>query len=300
MAISQQFLYNGMTIIEQFLCSIRIGQEGDLVKVENFIDSLASDIGRLKRGDIINPVPLKDMQFYSIIHALNVTIYAILFAVRLKMKSQDLINIGMGALLHDVGKINTPEHLLWKQTATNEYEDVAISEHPVLGAHWISTHYSVPDSVTAVIREHHEHYDGNGYPKGIAGRSSSNSVSIVSICNHYDYLITHLPGKPELDKRQAMFELVQLSEKKFHPKFLRAFVDYVGPFLMKEPLYRETALVLLDSKEIAAVMKTQRFGDIEPEILVLTNAQGKKLDRPISINLKKDNTRKIVKLLKVG
>jgi hypothetical protein len=72
----------------------------------------------------------------------------------------------------------------------------------------------------------------------------------------------------------------------------------MGPMLMDGPLYRKTALVLLDTKEVAAILNTSSFGDTQPEILILTNSQGKKLARPLNVNLKKDGSRQIVKLLR--
>jgi len=295
-------LFEGMKIYNEFITCIKVGKQGDISRIEIFIEQLIHQLARINPSDTLQRVPLEDIKLYSMSHSINVTLFSLISGLKLKKEPQDLLNIGIGAFLHDIGKINVPDHLVFRQalnSLSNECENKVIVEHPFLGAHWMST-YSIPDTVVSIIGQHHEHYDGSGYPKGIEGQNVGSAVSIVAISNFYDYLVTDLPGKPALEPREAMFELLQNSHKRFHPKFVSTFINNVGPYLMREPLYRKTALVMLDSREIAAVMNIERFGDIEPEILVLTNSQGKKLSRPLPINLKKDNSRKIVKLLKVS
>jgi len=115
-----------------------------------------------------------------------------------------------------------------------------------------------------------------------------------------DFLVTALPEKPAVPPRDAMFHILKLSGKKFNPKIVQSFLNTLTPFLLDGPLYQLTSLVLLDTKEVAAVMKVDSWGDINPEIVVLTDSSQKKLARPLTIDLKKDSSRKIVKVLKTG
>lgn len=300
MSIPRTLMIKGMKIQEHFLRSLHRGRQGNIEPVEQFVRELVKELARVSPTEYIEPVCAGDPRYYLVVHPLNVALYSLLFGLRLQEDEADLFDIGMGALLHDVGKMNTPETLQWKQHSNDEYEHKTLAEHSAHGAHWISSSYLVSDNVLRIINDHHERFDGGGYPRALRGNELRHEVNIVSICNYYDYLTTTLPGKPGLAPREAFFMIHGQSEKRFNPKVVGAFMNHLGPHLMREPLFRKTMLVMLDSREIARVTKIDRFGDTEPEILVLTNALGKKLPRPIPVNLKKDPTRRIVKLLRVS
>ena len=97
-----------------------------------------------------------------------------------------------------------------------------------------------------------------------------------------------------------MFALIKEGGKKFASNLVLGFISASAPVLLDGPLYQLSALVLLDSKEVAAVMKVESWGDTAPDIVILTDARQKKLLRPLAVSLKKDSSRRIVKVLKTG
>ncbi len=90
----------------------------------------------------------------------------------------------------------------------------------------------------------------------------------------------------------------QQVQKLFSSRLAVTFLNNLGPMLMDGPLYQKTALVLLNTREVGAVMQTQSFGDMEPDIAILTDSKGQKLPRPFQIQLRKDHSRQIVKILR--
>lgn len=299
MNISQALKKRGVNVAHNIFEDLKKGENGKADKADAYIMDLAREISQSPHPEEkLKLIPVVKYPLYNAIHSVNVTLLSMIFAHKMGYELDDLKEIGLGALLHDMGKINTPDHLMWKQDGEDDYEKTTIAEHPKFGAHWLSNSNMLTERVVEIIRDHHEDYSGNGYPEGVSNRELKQSTRIVALCNYYDYLTSNIPDKPALDPREACFQISKLSNKKFHPKLVTHFLNKMGPMLMDGPLYQKTALVLLDTKEVAAIMSIESYGDTQPEILVLTNSTGKKLPRPVPVNLKKDSSRSIVKIMK--
>ncbi|HRX14900.1 MAG TPA: HD domain-containing protein [Spirochaetota bacterium] len=297
MNISEALKKSGLSVIESLFSDLHSGKDLDMESAEKLIDSLIQEISHQKEGMLYLPDPEKTSE-YLIYHTLHVLMLSLIMGYRTGIEGMELRALGLGAVLHDLGKINTPENLVWKQDGDNEYEKTVLSEHPEMVIHWLTQKNIISDEILVIIKGHHERYDGLGYPSGVSTRDFNQSSNIVSICNYYSFLTINITEKPGEEPRNAFFTISKEMGKRFSPKIINQFISVMGPMLMDGPIYRKTALVLLDTKEVAAVVKTNGFADTLPEIIVLTNCQGKKLERPVSVDLKKDGSRRIIKLLK--
>lgn len=300
MNISEALKKHGISILRKLFDEVRTGRKADVTELEKYSTAILAEITSGKPEGALELMKSESVDDHTIIHSINVAALSAVFALKMKLKQGEIHDVILGALLHDIGKINTPENLMWKQDGSNDYEKTTIAEHAVLGAQWMKNAALLPDTVIDIIKNHHENFSGTGYPSGIPDRELSSAIRIVSICNYYEHLSHELPDKPALAPRDAFFEIYQQSNKKFALKMTSSFINEMGPMLLDGPFYQKTALVLLDTREVAAVAKTDSFGDTLPEILILTNPQGTKLARPLPVNLKKDSTRKIIKILKTG
>jgi HD-GYP domain-containing protein (c-di-GMP phosphodiesterase class II) len=298
MNISQAFKKRGVHVLTSIFESVKMHTPPDIETAQKYIADLIDEVIQYKAESMFDMIPFSDIVDYPIVHSVNVSLLSVIFGFKLKMKPEELSDIGLGALLHDMGKINMSDDILWKQDWENEYERKTLTEHTIFGAHWLSNNGLINENVLKIIKSHHENFIGNGYPESIPDRELSQAVRIVALCNYYHYLISDFPDKPALPPRDAFFEMSQLSGKRFNPKLVSSFLNDMGPMLLDGPLFQKTMLVLLDTKEVAAVMKVESYGDTQPEIIILTNAQGVKLPRPLTINMRKDSSRKIVKILK--
>ncbi len=297
MNISEALKKRGQQVLTKLFDDVQQGKQVSLSEAEHYVHSLVEEIIHKREGELVL-FDAGSSDNYTLYHTLNVTFLSLIMAYKMGIEGLELKEIGLGALLHDIGKINTPSELQWKQSGESDYERTTLSEHPVFGAHWMTNSAVLSDEVISIIKHHHENFNGKGYPNGISTREINRSVHIVSICNYYDYLLSNLPEKKDIDPRTAFFRISKESGKMFSPKIVGYFVSLMGPMLMDGPLYQKTALVLLDTREVAAISNTTSFGDTQPEIMILTNPQGKKLQRPLTVNLKKDGSRQIVKILR--
>lgn len=214
---------------------------------------------------------------------------------KLAFNEQDIRTLGLGSFIHDAGKINTPAEILWKVHGKDDYEQTILSEHPMFGYKILGSAGEIVEDVLNIVVGHHENFDGSGYPAGLADKSIGKLVKIVSICNYYDYLVEKTESKESLTPREAVLKISSLSGTMFNPIFVNAFINELSYLLLDEPLYPPGSLVILDTKEIAKIEEVKRYSDLKPLINIMSNHKGKKLQRPILVNLKNDHTRHILK-----
>jgi len=139
----------------------------------------------------------------------------------------DLEAIKFGALLHDVGKIGIPEHILNKPGRLTFEEFEIMKKHPIFGEKIIKN-ISGWDLVADIVRHHHENIDGSGYPDGLAGDQISVRAQIVSIVDVFTALIEERPYRPPLSVDEALKIIeTEMVGVKFHPDLYKAFLNVV-------------------------------------------------------------------------
>lgn len=136
-------------------------------------------------------------------HTERVSQYATFLAERIGLNDQQLKNIRIGALIHDIGKIAINLNILNKEELLTEEEKFQIALHPELGEQICSPLKAMSD-IRTIIRHHHEKLDGSGYPDGLKGDEISIEVRIVSIADIFDALTTDRSYRKALDANHAM------------------------------------------------------------------------------------------------
>jgi len=149
---------------------------------------------------------------------------AIAKAMNLSEEEQYLIHIG--AHLHDVGKIGIPDAIISKPGRLNENEFNMIKEHPMTGYH-IVRKVKILQSVSLIIRHHHERMDGGGYPDGLFGTAIPLGARIVAIADAFDAMTTNRTYKKSKSKSEALQELIRCSDSQFDREIVRVFVEII-------------------------------------------------------------------------
>jgi HD-GYP domain-containing protein (c-di-GMP phosphodiesterase class II) len=178
-----------------------------------------------------SPVPLvlaiaavmeiQDQEVHS--HCLRVAGYAVATGRRLRLSVKELEYIEQAALLHDVGKVGIPPHILKKPGRLTEKEYERVKEHPLLGE-------SVVKRVTALahlaplVRSHHEWYNGRGYPDGVAGEAIPLGARIISVADAFDAMTTDRPYRRAYTAEASARELTACAGTQFDPRVVEAFL----------------------------------------------------------------------------
>jgi putative nucleotidyltransferase with HDIG domain len=155
-------------------------------------------------------------------HARRVSGYATAVGRRLRLNVEMLETLSLGALLHDIGMIGTPDSILLKPTALDDEERAALELHAERGARMLA---GVPDmeEVASAVRHHHEHWDGTGYPEGLSGEMIPLASRIIHVADAYDAMTSPRSFRDACDHEAAAAQLLSQAGKLFDPEVVRAF-----------------------------------------------------------------------------
>src|SRR5207302_2209603 len=152
-------------------------------------------------------------------HLQRVRVYAIELAKRLNLDPDELEALRAAALLHDIGKLAVPEHIISKpgRLTPEEFEKMKI--HPIVGAE-ILERVQFPYPVVPIVRAHHEKWDGNGYPSGLAGEAIPIGARILSAVDCLDALASDRQYRKAFPLNEAMAKVVAEADNAFDPRIV--------------------------------------------------------------------------------
>jgi putative nucleotidyltransferase with HDIG domain len=171
---------------------------------------------------LANAVEAKDAKLVH--HCRWLARHAARVAVKVGLRGDELEAVAYGALLHDVGKIGVPEHLLRKEGPLSEEEWTLMRRHPVIGER-ICRPLSAARGFAPIIRHHHERFDGRGYPDGLRGTGIPLGARIVAIADAYEAIVHGRPYQPAKAHAVAAEELTTLRSRQFDPDLVPVFLD---------------------------------------------------------------------------
>lgn len=197
----------------------------DMVSLE---DAVAGFIGALKREiNVLRVVsPVKSHSEYTYVHATNVAVLTVFQAEALGMKGENLHDIGLAGLLHDVGKMFVPKEVLDKETKLTPEDWNAIKVHPVFGARYLATLPDIPRLALIAAFEHHLKFDGSGYPDTRRRGKRQHMVSqMVAIADFFDALRTQRPYRKAMEGPVVVQFIKEATGKDFNPVLVENFLS---------------------------------------------------------------------------
>ena len=186
-------------------------------------------------------------------HILRTQAYVKVLAKRLNtmnvntsLTKQMIEQICLAAPLHDIGKVGIPNHILKKVSTLNEAEWEIMKTHPIIGESILSSYINGSSKVSGTLKyaidiaaSHHEHWDGNGYPKGIKGQEIPIAARIMALADTYDALISHRVYKDPWTHEDAMKHIINDKNLRFDPLIVEAFILEQDQFIVIANQYRD-------------------------------------------------------------
>ena len=171
---------------------------------------------------------LKDLK--TGLHATRLAEWAVRVAEQLGVGHQELRDIELASLLHDIGKIGVPDAVLQKPGRLNSDERSTVRKHPEYG--WAILR-SVPgfERASLLVLHHHEHFDGNGYPAGLIGEDIPLGSRIVAIVDAFDAMLSNRSYREGLPVEEALKRLRSSAGTQFDPRLVSQFIDLVNRLL---------------------------------------------------------------------
>jgi putative nucleotidyltransferase with HDIG domain len=160
-------------------------------------------------------------------HSQEVVALACEVARRLALPAREMAMVGDGAMLHDVGKVAIPNEILYKPGPLTAEEWAIMRRHPVIGERILRRTPEL-ESIAPMVRHEHEHWDGSGYPDGLAGEAIPIGSRIILVCDAYNAMITERPYRAPMSQREAIAELERCAGTQFDPRVVSALVQHLS------------------------------------------------------------------------
>ena len=277
MATFQQLYQDATGIAERLWESATTEGKPDADAAKGIVDSLAQAVAQ-NRTALLALTALKNYDNYTFTHMVNVSILTMGQARGLGMQGTALRQLGLAALLHDIGKVKTPPEILNKPGQLTDSEFEILKRHTVDGAEILRTTPDVPALAPIVAFEHHLRADGTGYPRGVSRPQLNVATMLCGISDVYDAMRSQRVYQQAFPTDRILGVLQRNDGKQFDQNLVRRFVQLVG-------IYPAGNLVRLDTSEIAVVVKTYAPDPYRPRVKVLLDADRTPLTRPYEINL---------------
>jgi putative nucleotidyltransferase with HDIG domain len=254
------------------------GVEGipDADAARSMVDSLAQAVAQ-NRTALLALTALKNYDNYTFTHMVNVSILTMGQARGVGIDGPLLREFGLAALMHDIGKVKTPNEILNKPDKLTEQEYEILKRHTVDGAQILRKTPEMPTLAPVVAFEHHLRADGTGYPS--AQRAQLNlATTLCGIADVYDAMRSQRVYQPAFPTDRILAVLQRNDGKQFDQHLVRRFVQLVG-------IYPVGNMVRLYNGEIAVVMKAHAPDPYRPRVRILMTADEMPLANPIEVNL---------------
>jgi len=266
------------------LSEVRLGKIPRAEKAKKVVKDLSEQVFRDKTA-LLALTLLKSYDNYLFNHSVNVSVLSLALAETLKVPKQDLEDIGLAGLLHDIGKTMIPKSIILKPYKLTPEEWQMVKEHPIKSAEIVSKMEGVSELCARLVYEHHINYNRQGYPQLEEGRQVHPYSKIITIADCYDAITTLRPYQKPFPPREAMRIMESLAGKVIDPVYFQEFVRMLG-------IYPVGSLVRLDSGEIAVVVETHSHAPLSPRIKIIIDELGRRLAEPIEIDLSEEKEAK--------
>jgi len=230
---------------------------------------------------IVNLASIQSLEGYMFHHSVNVAVLAGIMGISLGYNRNQLIELGAGALLFDVGMTQIPKEIWKKKSPLTEEEKQILHNHPLEGFKILKSQHDLSLVSAHVAMQHHERYNGQGYPRGLKGNEIHEYARIVAIADVYDALTSAREYRARISPSEAIEFLFASGNSQFDLKLIKHFVKHVA-------IYPVATTVLLSTQQIGVVTKVHADAMNRPTIRILKEANGEAVNPPYEIDLRKD------------
>ena len=212
---------------------------------------------------------------YLITHLINVLIYSLKIGTGLKYPREEILELGLAALLYDIGLFKIPENIIGKNGKLTETELNTVKKHTEIGKDILSQFNAEHPMLSRVAYEHHERTNGSGYPAGLEEAAICEYATVTGLADTFDAMIHKRPHRKALAQYFSVKELVTLKDTLFPSRFIKVFLDEMGIFPVG-------SYVRLNNMETGRVISNSKIHPLRPTVKMILNSRGEKLpEEPI-------------------
>ncbi|MGA2613881.1 MAG: HD-GYP domain-containing protein [Spirochaetia bacterium] len=255
---------------EHISTAVAQGEEIDRTRIDSMVNLLLERIKEGKNEMIQLIFMTGKIERKIAAGVINVTILSTIMGMVLKFTSHRLIQLATGALLHDIGMVKVPKAILQKKEKLSLEELNQIRTHPIHSYRVISKELKYPEEIGVIALQHHEKWDGQGYPRKLHGEDINIFARIVAVADAYVAMINNRPHRNSMIGYSAMKNVLNDNGRHFDPKILKVFLESMG-------IYPIGSIVQLNNSAIGRVVETHSEAPLRPAVELIIDEYGNTL-----------------------
>jgi HD-GYP domain-containing protein (c-di-GMP phosphodiesterase class II) len=259
--IAERIHAEAQGLVSSFLNHVKIGSALDVAPIHRLADELQQSV--LRNPNALSCLGrIREKDNYLLEHSVNLSVLMSLFGNHRKLPADVLHQTVVGALLHDLGKILTPDDILHKPGRLTPEEFEVMKLHARHSRDILAATDGIGEITVITAAQHHEKLDGSGYPEGLKGEEISEYGRMVAITDVYDAITADRVYHKGMTPTQGLKKLLEWSGDHLDPVLVKEFIRCVG-------LYPVGSLVLLESGRLAVVIESNEQDQRLPVVRIM-------------------------------
>jgi len=272
--------------ISTIMADVKLGQQVEMELVTPVVDKMAESILENSNA-LLGLSRIRTMDTYTFEHSVNIGVLMMSFAKTKGMPADLIHEVGVGGLLHDIGKTLTPPEILNKPGKLTDEEFKIMRQHVIDSRIILEKTPGITRNALDVAALHHEKFDGTGYPDG----KKENEISVVAqmsvIVDVYDALTADRCYHKGQDPSVVLKRMLSWGGSHFNPQLVHEFIHCVG-------IYPPATLVMLNNNHLAVVTENND-NLLAPSVVIFLNTKTRETIKPILINLSNQQKLKVIR-----
>lgn len=285
--------------IDTMFTDVRMGRNISISDAKAVVSNMVDSI--VRNPDAMQWLTnLRNRDEYTAIHSLNVCIFALTFGRHLGFNNEELNELGVGAILHDIGKMTVPLEILNKEGKLDPEEMKIMKAHAQKGYEiLLQSKDQLPETALLVAYSHHERKNGGGYPRQLSGEEIHLFARVVSIVDVYDAITSDRAYHHGMNTMDALKHVFESRLEQFDTELVEQFIKCIG-------IYPIGSIVELNTGEVGIVISVSQGRRLTPIIMLVRDYAGKPMVPPRTIDLDKfkagsvDNPLEVRRVLEPG
>ncbi len=255
--------YHGLIAsLDTVFSAIRDQKEIRARAIDQIVNELISLVQRERSGVLgfILGGDVREMELAK--SSINTAILSIIIGEHIGLPRHRLLQVTTGALLHDVGMLKIPSSIINKDGKLDDNEQQVMKSHTFYGYKQIVNELMYADEVGKAAVQHHERWDGEGYPGKLSGQNIDIGARIISVADAFEAMVSPKSWRDSMVGYRAMKNLLSDNARRFDPDIIKAMIQSMG-------IYPVGSIVLMNNSVIARVVESNREAPLRPKIRVL-------------------------------
>ncbi|MCP4725222.1 MAG: HD-GYP domain-containing protein [bacterium] len=267
--VAKEVKTKAVETVRTLLEDAAVGKSFKTEDAKEEVNGMVKSVFRNKDA-LLSLTRLKSFDEYTFTHCVNVTVLSIALAGELGFSKEEIDVIGLGAMMHDVGKMRVPDAVLNKPGKLTPEERVEIQKHTVFAKEILEEKGDIPEKAILMAYEHHEKADGSGYPNGKTADQIQRESVVNAVADVYDALTSARVYKPGMPPPHALSFIKSRAESEFDPEYVDKFIETIG-------IYPVGSIVEFNSGQIGVVKEVNRDDLYKPFVILVMNAKKQKI-----------------------